>query len=95
MLKRLKRAVQNIRNKPIGRRFLYGYFLLNHHNNPCFLYKIMLVILSVSSIVIGVVLLFIPGPGILFILLGFVFMGMLSKNIAKFLDKCEVKIRTK
>ncbi len=95
MIKQAKKIIQTIRDKPIGCRFLYGYLWLNHHSNQRVLYKIMLITLSILFIIIGIILLFIPGPGMLFIFIGVVLLAMTSKKMAKFLDACEIKIRNK
>jgi len=74
-----------------GTRFLllYGY---SHHYMRGWLF-LPLVIISIFLLLIGVVLLFIPGPGLLFIGLGLLPIIAVSKKFAQRLDYYEASVR--
>lgn len=56
--------------------------------------KMLALILGILFFLVGVILLFLPGPGLLFIILGLGMMSLLSKKMAHNLDELELKIRT-
>jgi hypothetical protein len=89
MKKKLKDTLQKAKEKPSGHRFQYAYKAIHKDINKKPWLKIGLILLGIFSILSGIILLFIPGPGLLFILIGLICWAILSKKIAKFLDKSE------
>jgi hypothetical protein len=57
--------------------------------------RLLLPGLAALSLLVGVILLFIPGPGIAFIALAFALMAMESKTLATWLDRAELWFRKK
>jgi hypothetical protein len=89
MKRKIKDTIQKVKDKPSGHRFQYAYKVIHKDINQKPWLKIGLILLGIFSILMGIILLFIPGPGLLFILIGLICWAILSKKIAKFLDKSE------
>ncbi|AIT09395.1 hypothetical protein LO80_05065 [Candidatus Francisella endociliophora] len=77
-----------------GKRFycLHKYFR-RRLSNPLIL--IVLLAFSGVSLFAGFIMLFIPGPGLLFIGLSFLPVIAVSKRFAKFLDRVEITFKQK
>lgn len=84
--------IKAFQKKP-GRRFLYSYIKINHLISENLLVKIIFSIIGIFVTIIGIALLFLPGPGILFLLLGALLLSVSSRKVAFSLDKLEHKIR--
>lgn len=84
-----KRFKNFMKQKP-GKRFQYlnrissAYF---KNKNGFFVFIILLI--SVIFVLLGIVMLLLPGPGLLFILIGVAPLMYLSKNLAKKIDNLE------
>lgn len=91
--KKSKHLFYEFFKKKPGRRFLHLYSKVNHSINENIFIRIILFALGLGFVLIGIVLLFIPGPGILTILVGAALLCVISKKIAFFFDKLEKKIR--
>ncbi|OGT47276.1 MAG: hypothetical protein A3F17_08445 [Gammaproteobacteria bacterium RIFCSPHIGHO2_12_FULL_41_15] len=91
----LKDDIKKIMQQKSGRRFRYAHLYLKKRWGNHFVLKLILGLLSILSILIGLILLFIPGPGLLFIAIGFMFIAVISFSVAHWLDKLEMFIRKK
>ena len=88
----LKKIINNIRKQRPGKRFHYIYCYVNSWINENIIIKIILVIIGVFLVLAGIILLFIPGPGLLFILIALMLFCVSSSHVAHWLDKIEKKI---
>ena len=87
--------LNKIATKKAGQSFLYAYSKINDYINNNIFIKIILFIVGLCLILIGIMLLFIPGPGLLLLLIGSLLLCVSSKKIAIFLDKLENRLRNK
>lgn len=69
---------------------LYWYFKKTYGQG--FWVQLTALFFGVLFLLIGFILLFIPGPGALFIIIGLAMLSLLSKRMAKILDKTEHRI---
>jgi predicted PurR-regulated permease PerM len=90
-----KQIIQNTLKKQPGRRFLYAYHQINDKINRNIWIKAGISIIGLLMIFIGFILLFIPGPGTLFIILGISLLCLISRKFAAFTDTLEKKIRAR
>jgi hypothetical protein len=88
-----KNIFRKILDKKAGKRFSFAYTKINRYINNNFLVKIIFFALGICFICLGFLLLFMPGPGLLFILAGSTLLCVSSKKIALLLDKLEKKSR--
>lgn len=86
MRKRIKRFL----NKAPGTRFIYLHKLF-HRSQKKLMSRLSRYSIGIILICIGIVLLVLPGPGILMILIGLGLIGMDSKRFATLLDKWDIK----
>lgn len=91
--KNLKKHFIRFLKYPPGDRFVHYFQMINRRIKENVGVKMVLLAISAILFLIGFVLLFIPGPGIPFILLSIIFFCLVSKKIAVFFDRLEVKIR--
>ncbi|PIZ04466.1 MAG: hypothetical protein COY58_04115 [Gammaproteobacteria bacterium CG_4_10_14_0_8_um_filter_38_16] len=89
----LKKHVIRFLKQAPGKRFQHYYHLINRRINHNVYIKVILIVVGLISFLIGFVLLFMPGPGMLFILMSAVLFCLSSRRLAKFFDKTEEKIR--
>ncbi|OGT26616.1 MAG: hypothetical protein A3I77_07220 [Gammaproteobacteria bacterium RIFCSPLOWO2_02_FULL_42_14] len=87
-----RRLAKFLKHQP-GQRFQHYYHLINRKINHNIYMKVVLCAIGVISFLIGIVLLFIPGPGLLFILIGIILFCLISHRFSLFLDRTEEKIR--
>jgi Putative transmembrane protein (PGPGW) len=90
-----KKIMQNTLKKQSGRRFLYAYHHINDKINRNIWVKIGISIIGLLIIFIGFILLFIPGPGTFFIILGISLLCLVSRKFAMLVDILEKKIRAR
>ena len=86
----IKKIINRFMARPSGRRFLYAYLVINKIINSNILVRFLLFVLGFIFLLVGVVMIFTPGPGVLFIFLGGLFLCVISKKIAYFFDHLEV-----
>lgn len=87
----LKKRIKKFLRKNPGNRFQYLHRISSaYFKNKSGFYVFFLLCLSLVFLLLGIVLLFIPGPGLLFILLSLGPLLYLSKNLAKKIDDLEV-----
>lgn len=89
---RLKKFIYKVFSKKPGRRFLYASSKINHYICHNLILKIVITILGVIFLGLGFLMLFLPGPGLLFILLGVISVAVSSRKVAYAIDKLEQKI---
>jgi predicted PurR-regulated permease PerM len=87
-----KHFIRFLKHHP-GKRFQHYYHLINRRINHNIYIKILLTIIALISFLIGFVLLFMPGPGMLFILVSAILFCLISHRLAVFFDRLEEKIR--
>lgn len=87
-----KHAIRFLKYEP-GKRFTHYYDLVNRHIKYDLSIKILLISLGFASFFVGFILLFIPGPGLLFIAISGVLFCLSSRKLALFFDRIEMKIR--
>jgi len=89
MKKKAQRTWAEIKDDPPGERF-QRHFRRRRGRKGC----VLLIAMSSALIFAGIVLLFIPGPGLLLIALGTALLAEKSLRIARTLDWSETEIRT-
>lgn len=83
--------LQTLKQAPSGERFQRYYHA--YHSNRGFSWQALLLVFSaLISFVVGVILLFIPGPGFVFLLLAGALMSQESLTVARYTDRAEVFI---
>lgn len=87
-----KHFIRFLKHAP-GKRFRHYYHLINRRINHNVYVKAVLMMIGMISFFIGFILLFIPGPGLLFILISAILFCLSSKKLAEFFDHFEEKIR--
>lgn len=92
MFKRLTESGREFLKYPPGDRFVIYHDKFSVHVQSVYL-KILLFILSLLFLLVGLALLILPGPGWPFILIACLMLGVLSRRIAAYFDRCEVSIR--
>lgn len=94
MIAKLKRQWTALRRARPGHRFEERYEAAQRkENRASFFARVLRFTLATVALAIGVVLVFIPGPAILFFALSGALLASESRAVARFLDWCEVKIR--
>ena len=93
-MNKLKKTIYTIFNKKPGRRFLFAYRATNRYISDSPILKLITLLFGIVILLAGLVFLIIPGPGIIFILLGSVLLCMVSRRIATGLDKLEKNINS-
>jgi len=91
--KTIKNIFYNILNKAPGRRFTYAYLVINKYINKNAFFRFFSFFLGICLILLSIILMFTPGPGILFFLLGVALLCVSSKKIALLFDQAEKKAR--
>lgn len=86
-----KRIVKFIKHTP-GKRFQHYYQLINRKINHNIYLKVLFSIIGSIFFLLGVIMLFTPGPGLLFILLGILLLCLISHRLSIFFDRQEEKI---
>ena len=86
----LKKITKRFLARPAGRRFLYAYLAINKLINRNVLLKFAFFIVGLFSLLLGVIMLVTPGPGLLFIFIGGLLLCVISKKIANFFDQLEI-----
>ena len=87
-----KHALRFLKYEP-GKRFVHYFELVNRHIKHNLIVKILLIAIGVISFFVGFILLFIPGPGMLFIAISGVLFCLSSRKLALFFDRTEMKMR--
>lgn len=85
---------REVRHGPPGRRF-QEYYQRAHRRRAGrgWIGRVLRIAVAVASFAIGVVLVFIPGPAVLFFALTGVLLANESRAVARFLDWSEIKLR--
>ena len=91
-MNKFKKFIYTLFNKKPGRRFLLAYRATNHYVSDNLIIKIGIMLAGIFSVFIGFIFFFIPGPGIIFVLMGLVLLCATSKRIATSLDNLEKNI---
>lgn len=76
-----------------GRRFQHYYDLVNRRIKYDLTIKIILILLGIVSFLVGFILLFIPGPGTLFLVISAILLCLSSRKLAIWFDEKEVTVR--
>lgn len=90
---RIKQYWRQLRHAPPGERFKRRYQLRQRNGHESTLRRVLLVGLGVALACIGVVLMFIPGPAILFFFVAGAIFAEESRWVARALDALEVRLR--
>ena len=91
MLKKLKAELHELRTYPPGERF--SRFHERHRHGQAGWVKPLLLVAAAISFVVGVILVFIPGPAILFFAITAAVLATQSSGVAKQLDHTELWLR--
>lgn len=89
-----KHFIRFLKHAP-GRRFQHYYHLINRRINHNVYLKIIFSLVGTIAFLIGFILLFIPGPGFPFLIVGILLLCLSSSKLAAFFDRLEEKIRRK
>lgn len=90
---KLKSRWEALRRGKPGQRFQDRYRASRGSDRSGVILRILRMVLAALAIVIGVVLMFIPGPAILFFAIAGALLASESRVVARFLDWSEVMIR--
>lgn len=93
MFARIKRSVRQLRGDAPGERFQRRYDRARKAGGPEGWERVVLIVLAVVATAIGIVLVFIPGPAILFFFIAGGLLATESRKLAKALDWSELKTR--
>ena len=94
MFSQLKRNWQSFKEEPPGERFQKRYYRRRQKRGHRSLLKKMLLMLAGAGVIsVGIILLFIPGPGWLIIFTGAAILAGESLWMARIIDFVEVKLR--
>lgn len=88
MNKKLKSFKKHHRFKRF--RKLHHYFKRKYGKSTTV--RLIAIFIGIFFILIGIILLFIPGPGLLFLILGIGLISLSSIKLARFLDKIEFRL---
>jgi hypothetical protein len=91
MMQHFKQQWQQLKASPPGRRFKE---LQKRRKEHGFQRQPWLPIVGVLLIVIGIALLVLPGPGVIFIIAGLGFLAQEFPFMARFLDATELRLRS-
>ena len=81
------------RSAAAGSRFRDHYDRVHNQQRPSTLRTIIYYLLASLSILIGMILMIMPGPAVVFFMLAAILLSSESRSLASTLDKAEVKIR--
>lgn len=85
---------QTLKRSRPGRRFRDRYEASRRGaSRGTFVQRVVRVTLAAAAIAIGVVLVFMPGPAVLFFALAGALLASESRSVARFMDWCEMKLR--
>ena len=87
----VKREVKRLRDEPPGHRF--EKFQKRLHKTGSWLAGAGGTVVGVLLTLVGVALLFLPGPGLLVVVAGLALLAGRSKRLARLLDRAEVAVR--
>jgi hypothetical protein len=90
MLRYIKRQVRQLKASPPGRRFQE---LHRRRQNAGKFRTLLPIAAALAFIVVGVVLLFIPGPGTAVLVLGLALISQEFLSVAHALDRLELRVR--
>ena len=94
MIARLKRQWKTLQRARPGRRFEERYEAAQRkENRASFFARVVRFTIATAALAVGVVLMFIPGPAVLFFAISGALLASESRGVARFLDWSEVKIR--
>ena len=94
MLERAKRTWQELKGSPAGHRFeMHHRRERERHGGSSPLRRAISLVAAIASIGIGVVLVFIPGPAILFFAIAAALLAAQSLAVARALDWTELEAR--
>ncbi|AJI57552.1 transmembrane family protein [Francisella philomiragia] len=82
-----------VKAKPGKRFYLLHRYYRKKLSNPLVL--LMFLIISIVALILGLIMLFTPGPGLFFIGLALLPFIAISKKLARSLDKLEIYLRRK
>ena len=93
----LKKQWQTLKRGKPGERFIQRYEAgqkAKKSAGPGFkLLRVVRILVALGAVVVGIILVFIPGPAILFFLIAGSLLAAESRTIARFLDWAELKLR--
>ena len=81
--------MKKIASKPSGSRFRFAYRAMKETVHQHWLIKIILILFGLFVILCGLLMLVLPGPGLLVLALGIALFSLLSYKLAKHLDRIE------
>ena len=82
-----------VKTKPGKRFYLLHRYSRKKLSNPLVL--LMFLIISIVALILGLIMIFTPGPGLFFIGLALLPFIAISKKLARSLDKLEIYLRRK
>lgn len=85
----LSSFLKKIAAQKSGRRFRFAYRAMKNTIQRHWLIKVVLVLFSLFVILCGLLLLVLPGPGLLVLIFGVALFSLLSYGLAKNLDRIE------
>lgn len=93
MFPRLKRSLEQLKHDKPGRRFRNRCERMRREGGPGFWGRIGLYVAALLCIAIGIVLVFIPGPAVLFFFLAGGLLATESPVMARWMDTLELLAR--
>ncbi|MFH1497396.1 MAG: PGPGW domain-containing protein [Verrucomicrobiota bacterium] len=94
MFKRLKRSLHPLREGDPGHRFRDRHERMRREGGPGLWTRLARFVVALVCIVVGVVLVFIPGPAVLFFFFAGGLLAAESRVIAGWMDKTELLARS-
>src|SRR3990167_9200033 len=89
-MKRLKKLTKRFLSRNSGRRFVYAYLAVNKLINRNMIIRFVLFFLGLFFLLLGIIMLVTPGPGLVMIFIGGLLLCVISRKIAHFFDRLEI-----
>jgi hypothetical protein len=92
MFVKVKQELRRIKNDPVGQRFKKSHTRIRRHGANTGWARIVCIVLAVLMALIGIVLVFIPGPAFVFFILSGALFASQWWTAACVLDRAELKL---
>jgi uncharacterized protein (TIGR02611 family) len=94
MFEEIRKDWRIVREQPPGRRFMARYEYRRAVPSGSPLGRMLLTVLGATLVFVGIILLFLPGPGWLTIILGLALLAGRSRQLSRLLDWTELRLRS-
>ena len=92
MFERLKKLGHDFLARPSGTRF-HARYQARRHRQGGLLHKVLIITLGSLIVLLGIAMLALPGPGLLAIAIGGVFIAEESEVAARLLDRIDLRLQ--